>query len=117
MNNNFKQIGKHLIIELDGVEFNKLNSVNEIKTCLENSAKEAKATILYSYMHEFQPQGVTGVIVLAESHISIHTFPELGYAAIDVFMCYNMEPEKCLKLILDYFNPTNYQLNKLTRGY
>ena len=116
MNNNFKQMGTHLIVELYDVNFDKLNSSNEIKECLENSAKLAKATILYSYFHEFQPQGITGVIVLAESHITIHTYPEDNYAALDIFMCYGMNPSLCLETILLYFNPKNHNIKQLIRG-
>ena len=116
MNTNNQQCGTHLIIELYDVEFDKLNSSKDIEICLKNSAIDSGATILYSYFHDFIPYGITGVIVLAESHISIHTWPEKGYAALDIFMCNGMNPLLCMNTILTHFDTINYKLNKLIRG-
>ena len=81
------QLGTHLIVELTGCDFSYLDDLDRIRDLLVTSAKKAKATVLDSSFHKFSPQGVSGVVVLAESHISIHTWPELGYAAVDVFTC------------------------------
>jgi S-adenosylmethionine decarboxylase len=66
----------------------------------------AKATLLHIHLHHFQPTGVSGVAVLAESHISIHSWPEAGYAALDVFMCGNARPHATVDVLKTAFRPT-----------
>lgn len=80
-------LGKHLVIELMGCCPEKLNDPAFLQETMENAARNAGATVMSSHFHTFEPQGVTGVVVLSESHISIHAWPELGYAAADVFTC------------------------------
>lgn len=106
--------GTHLLIDLWGAT--NLNSPEEIEKTLRECAIEAGATILHSHMHHFQPQGVSGVVVLAESHISIHTWPERGYAALDVFMCGNADPYKAIDILKSYFNPSSIQVSESKRG-
>jgi S-adenosylmethionine decarboxylase len=106
--------GTHLLIDLWGAT--NLNSPEEIEKTLRKCAIEAGATILHSHMHHFQPQGVSGVVVLAESHISIHTWPERGYAALDVFMCGNADPYKAIDILKSYFNPSSIQVSESKRG-
>lgn len=91
-------VGTHLIVELCGIDAEILRDVGLWESLLREAAIEAKATILNSYFHHFgEDYGITGVICLAESHISIHTWPEHRYASLDVFMCGDMNP----KLVLD----------------
>lgn len=80
-------VGKHCILELYDCEPSRLNDEAFIRTTITSAAKGAGATLLNLITHQFEPQGVTGLALLAESHISIHTWPESGYAAIDVFTC------------------------------
>ena len=80
-------VGKHCILELYDCEPIRLNDEAFLRTTLTTAAKEAGATLLNLITHRFEPQGVTGLALLAESHISIHTWPETGYAAVDVFTC------------------------------
>lgn len=82
-----KALGRHFILECYACDEACLDNVETIETAMLEAANVAKATIIKSFFHPFVPQGVTGVVVLAESHISIHTWPELGYAAIDIFTC------------------------------
>lgn len=106
--------GVHLLIDLWGAS--NLNSPYEIEALLKRCVIEAGATILSSYMHEFQPQGVSGVLVLAESHISIHTWPERCYAALDVFMCGSCNPYNTIPLLKEYFKPNSLQVTESKRG-
>jgi S-adenosylmethionine decarboxylase len=132
--------GKHVI--LDCYDF-VINDINELETVLINSAKESGATVLGSNFHPFTdispvlsplpipttpkassealgvtPHGIaiTGVILLAESHISIHTWPEYRYAAVDIFMCGNCCPEKAAEYFLTTLNITDYKINIIYRG-
>ena len=95
-----EHVGKHLILELYDCDQFKLNDEAFVRTTITSSAKLAGATLINLITHRFEPQGITGLALLAESHISIHTWPEIGYAAIDVFTCGNhtMPEEACFKL-------------------
>jgi S-adenosylmethionine decarboxylase len=79
--------GIHIICELSGCDARVLTDVEAIRTTMIEAAKKARATVLLDAFHRFQPQGVSGVVVLAESHLSIHTWPESGYAAVDFYTC------------------------------
>jgi S-adenosylmethionine decarboxylase len=106
--------GTHLLIDLYGAI--NLNNPQEIETVLRNCAIRCGATILHSHMHHFNPQGVSGVVVLAESHISIHTWPETGYIALDIFMCGSCNPYDSIPLLKEYFKPSSMQLIENKRG-
>lgn len=80
-------VGKHCILELYECDAFKLNDEAFLRTSITTAAKLAGARLLNLITHRFEPQGVTGLALLAESHISIHTWPETGYAAVDVFTC------------------------------
>ena len=79
--------GTHIVCELSGCRQDLLSDVDGVQKIMENAARESNAQILKVVFHRFQPQGVSGVVVLAESHISIHTWPEAGYAAVDFYTC------------------------------
>lgn len=83
--------GVHLIIDLYGAE--KLNDLAYIEAAMRRCVDAAGATLLHIHLHPFEPNGISGVAVLAESHISVHTWPEDNYAAFDVFMCGDTKPE------------------------
>tara|TARA_Y100001972_G_C7446170_1_gene228675 strand:+ start:76 stop:459 length:384 start_codon:yes stop_codon:yes gene_type:complete len=80
-------LGHHLILELYGCDADKLNDVQAIRTYLIEATRRSGATILDDRFHQFSPHGVSGIIVIAESHVSIHTWPEHRYAAVDYFSC------------------------------
>ncbi len=82
-----KALGTHIVCELSGCEPAMLTDVEAVRDMMIGAAKVARATVMEVAFHRFQPQGVSGVVVLAESHISIHTWPELGYAAMDFYTC------------------------------
>lgn len=107
--------GTHLLVDLWGAT--NLCDVEFIATALKQAAVDAGATILHAHMHHFTPNGgVSGVIVLAESHISIHTWPERNFAAIDIFMCGECNPHDALPTIERAFQPGNVQINETRRG-
>lgn len=82
-----KALGTHIIVELSDCNPAILSDVDQVSNILIAAAKEAKAEILQTAFHRFSPQGVSGVVVIAESHLSIHTWPEYGYAAMDIYTC------------------------------
>ena len=107
--------GTHLLVEL--WDATNLSDVAGTEAALCEAAEVAGATILHSYLHPFGPEmGVSGVVVLAESHISIHTWPERGYAAVDIFMCGDCNPYAAVKVLERTFAPGNIQLTEQKRG-
>ncbi len=79
--------GTHIICELSGCDARSLANIDAVKGVMVDAAREANAEVLKVAFHRFQPQGVSGVVVIAESHLSIHTWPESGYAAVDFYTC------------------------------
>jgi len=107
--------GDHLLVELWEAEH--LANASHIHESLERAARAASATVLFSYYHPFgEGMGVSGVTILAESHISIHTWPERGYAAIDVFMCGNCDPLLTLPVLEEPFQPGRTESRLFQRG-
>ena len=107
--------GTHLIIDL--WHASSLDDVNVVETALRSAAEAAGATLLNIDLHCFSPNGgITGVAVLAESHISIHTWPECAYAAIDVFMCGDAEPHKAIEVLRHAFRPRMLTISEHKRG-
>jgi S-adenosylmethionine decarboxylase len=103
-------------VELLGCDFDLLNSVEKTEEILISAAKKINTTVLNSYFHRFQPQGVTGVVVIEESHISAHNWPESGYSAIDVFTCGQTDPRECLSILEEGFKATKVCYTMLNRG-
>jgi S-adenosylmethionine decarboxylase len=114
MRNGVRCAGVHLIVDLHGAK--RLNDIDHIEATLRRCVEAASATLLHIHLHHFQPSGVSGVAVLAESHISIHTWPEAGYAALDVFMCGSAEPDKCIPVLREAFAAEHVGVNELLRG-
>ncbi len=113
--NGVRCAGAHLIVDLYGAE--RLDDIDHIETALRRAVDAANATLLHIHLHHFEPNGgVSGVAVLAESHISIHTWPENGYAALDVFMCGKADPDACVPVLREAFAPTNIAVSELLRG-
>jgi S-adenosylmethionine decarboxylase len=106
--------GVHLIIDLHGAKG--LDDIDLIETTLRRCVDAARATLLHLHLHHFQPNGVSGVAVLAESHISIHTWPDAGYAALDVFMCGKADPDACVPVLREAFKAERVEVNELLRG-
>lgn len=107
--------GSHLIVDLWGAQH--LTDVPYIEAALRRAIEAAKATLLHIHLHQFGPNGgVSGVAVLAESHISIHTWPERGYAALDVFMCGSAEPMQTIPILKKAFQPETVTIGEHKRG-
>ena len=106
--------GVHLIIDLYGASH--LNDTGFIEATMRDCVKASGATLLHIHLHPFEPNGVSGVAVLAESHISVHTWPDDGYAAFDVFMCGDTKPEVCAQILEKAFSPARISVQELLRG-
>lgn len=110
-----KFAGMHLLVDLWGARG--LTDPAHIDRSLREAAEAAGATILHSHFHHFEPNGgVSGVVVLAESHISIHTWPERSFAAIDIFMCGECDPYLSLPVLKAAFRPESVDLDEHRRG-
>ena len=113
--NGVRFAGTHLIIELWGAKH--LGDLERAETAMREGAIAAGATVLRVDLHKFEPNGgITGVAVLAESHISIHTWPERSYAALDIFMCGAADPYKAIPAIRAAFQPSAVQIVEQRRG-
>jgi len=106
--------GTHLIIEL--VDADGLDDEDRIQDAFQECVTSCGATLLHIHTHKFSPQGVSGVAVLAESHISVHTWPEARYAAFDIFMCGEALPWKAVEVLKQAFNAGNVHVKELLRG-
>ena len=107
--------GTHLIVDLWDAE--QLDDLRLVEDALRAATSAAGATLLHIHLHHFTPNlGVSGVAVLAESHISIHTWPERGYAALDLFMCGDADPHLSIPVLRDAFRPSRVKVEELRRG-
>ena len=110
-----KFAGTHLIIDLWGAS--RLDNLEVVEQALRDAAIVSGATILNVDLHHFEPNGgISGVAVLAESHLSIHTWPEKGYAALDVFVCGDCKPQNAIPVLRRAFLPDSIQCTELKRG-
>lgn len=112
-----KALGNHLIIELYECNQKKINNLEFVEKTMLDSARESGAEIIKSAFHKFNPHGVSGIIVIAESHFSIHTWPEYGYCALDIFTCGDtIQGEKALKFLKKEFKAKNISVIETKRG-
>ena len=109
-------VGKHCILELYDCNHERLNDESFLRDAITSAAKRAGATLLHLVTHHFEPQGVTGLALLAESHISIHTWPESGYAAVDVFTCGDHTmPERACQALIEQLEAGRHKLTSFRR--
>ena len=107
--------GIHLIIDVYGGS--RLDELEHVEMALREAVDRAGATLLHIHLHHFTPNGgISGVAVLAESHISIHTWPECGYAALDVFMCGETDPHATIEILRSAFSPDRIAVEEHMRG-
>ena len=110
-------LSKHLILELYKCDYEKLNDESFLRCTLNKAAKLANATVLNLISNKFEPQGVTAIALLAESHISIHTWPESNYSAIDIFTCgQNMLPEVASQYMIEVLKAEEHSLRVIDRN-
>ena len=114
---NLSHQSKHLLLELYKCDYEKLNDESFLRCSLNRAAKLANATVLNLISNKFEPQGVTAIALLSESHISIHTWPESSYSAIDIFTCgQNMLPELASQYLIDVLKAEEHSLRVFNRN-
>lgn len=110
-------LGTHLLLDLKDCNPELLDDLQFIKQAMTGAADEAGATIIGESFHKFDPIGVTGIISIAESHLCIHTWPEYGYAAADIFTCGDsFKPQKAADLLIDALQCTQPNITEIQRG-
>lgn len=112
-----KILGRHLIVEYAECNNDLLNDLDQLETFMNESVRKAGATIVKSTFHRYNPQGVSGVVVIAESHISIHTWPEYGYAAVDFFTCGDsVDPYRAFEYMKEKLQSKEATVQEMKRG-
>lgn len=112
-----KALGTHLLLDLSECNPELLNDLQYVRQSMMTAATNAGATIIAERFHQFDPLGVTGIIAIAESHLCIHTWPEHGYAAVDIFSCgSNFRHHEAAELIVQRLESANPKTTELKRG-
>ena len=112
-----KFLGKHILAEFWDCDVDFLSDKEKIESAMLEAAKNAKVTIVEKCFHTFSPYGVSGVVVIAESHLAIHTWPEYKYAAVDFFTCsHNCNTEAAINFLKQKFNAKNVSSQMIKRG-
>lgn len=112
-----KALGWHHLIDYDHCDPKILNSPRALKASLEKAARKGKARVIRSFFHQFSPFGVSGIVVIAESHISIHTWPEFGCATVDIFSCTKkMKSAVIARMIATALKPKKISKRLIVRG-
>jgi S-adenosylmethionine decarboxylase len=112
-----KILGIHLLAEFTECNTSTLNNLPELEKIMKEAARQSGATVVNSVFHHYNPQGLSGIVVIAESHISIHTWPEYGYAAVDCFTCGStVDPWKALEHLKEALNCKEVQVQNINRG-
>lgn len=112
-----KALGTHLLLELKSCKVELLDDLPFIQDALIYAAQSTGATIIGHTFHKFSPQGVTGVVAIAESHVCIHTWPEHAYAAADIFTCgEGFDPQKASDILVEKLEAKDVSVQELQRG-
>src|SRR6201988_5441751 len=112
-----KALGRHLLAEYHGCDPEILNDLGKIKERMLEAASRCGATVLENSFHYFSPHGVSGVVVIAESHLAIHTWPEYQYAAVDIFSCGEvLQPEVAANYLVEQFGAERTSIVEMQRG-
>ncbi len=110
-------LGKHIIAEFYSCDVLKMDNIKNIENVFLSAAKKSGATIVDSKFHQFSPHGISGVVVISESHLTIHTWPEYGYAAVDIFTCGDLiDNNKCLQMIKEGLGSEVVSVTEMSRG-
>lgn len=110
-------LGTHVLVDLWGVGPELLDDGSALEACLVAAAQRGGARVVEARIHRFEPQGVSGVVILAESHLALHTWPELGFAAVDVFTCgLPAVAEAIAREVVAALAPEHHELRRLERG-
>ena len=108
--------GQHLLVEYHGCDVHTLDNAERIERLMNRAAEAAGATVVASTFHRFAPQGVSGVVVIEESHLSIHTWPECGYAAVDFYTCGDCLPERAHEILSRSLAAARSEVMQVHRG-
>lgn len=112
-----KILGRHLIAEMADCDCSLLDDISYLETHLNEAVRQSGATIVRTVFHRYNPKGVSGVVVIAESHLSIHTWPEYGYAAVDFFTCGNeIDPYRAFHYLVEKLHCRNPKVEEVKRG-
>ncbi len=112
-----KSLGVHIILEFFGCDPNTLTKRDYVERVMLEAAQRANTHQIGTFFHQFKPHGVSGVIVIEESHITIHTWPEHGYAAIDFFYCSDdVNPDRAIETLIEAFKPARISKVEFVRG-
>lgn len=108
-------MGHHVLVSLYGISFAALDDLDGIRTAFEQAVEACGAHVLNRFSHKFHPQGVTIIFALEESHMSLHSFPEKGSVAIDVYTCGGLNARKGMDVLIDYFKPIEVNMQEVSR--
>ncbi len=112
-----KALGTHVLVEMFGCNPSTLKDKEYVGKVLIRAAEEAKAHIVATYFHQFQPFGVSGAVIIEESHFTIHTWPEHGFAAVDLFYCSeDVDVERAISVLVEEFKPDSITTFEVKRG-
>jgi len=110
-------LGRHLLLELKDCNREVLNDLDFLKDCLRDTAEKIGATVVNECYYQFTPHGISGVVIIAESHLCIHTWPEHNYAAVDIFTCGDsIKPEHAVKPLVERLGARDSSFIELRRG-
>ncbi|RUS47626.1 adenosylmethionine decarboxylase [Cohnella sp. AR92] len=113
----YSTFGRHVAVDTWGVEFDVLNNAEVLQSHMIEAAENCGATVLSVQAKQFEPQGATVLVLLSESHLSIHTYPERGFAAIDCYTCgETVDPQLAIDYLVSVLKPTSVYAKKLVRG-
>ncbi len=107
---------RHLLAEYHGCDCRTLNDVAAVRSLMRRAAEAAGATVVAEVFHEYRPQGVTGVVVIEESHLSVHTWPECGYAAVDFYTCGECVPQRADAVLREGLSAQRAEVMIVDRG-
>ena len=111
-----KTAGRHLLLELGGCDPEVLATVEHVRRAMLAAAAAIGATVIEETFHRFSPHGISGVVVIAESHLTIHAWPESGYAAVDVFTCGDRDPNGATGVLVERLRATSVEKREILRG-
>ena len=109
-------LGRHLLAELYHCEAGLLNDPDQIEQLMNEAARLSGATVVQSVFHTFSPHGVSGVVVVEESHLAVHTWPEHRYAAVDYFSCGEVNSERAVRYLAEHLLPAHVETKEVPRG-
>jgi len=109
-------LGRHLIGELFDCDRQRIDDLEVVRTAMRRAAERVGATVMAEAFHRYQPQGVSGTLLIAESHMSVHTWPEAGYVAVDIFTCGGLDPRPGLRHLEQVLGAERCRMHEILRG-